>query len=120
MLALLWPTPKHVQTWNEWTAATYKQAAAELAGEELILEAKRERAQRAHFLPGGWEALKAPHPPLETWKVPFYASERADNGDPKPRFERFIALDAPHAMFEAAWARIEAGDPPRYEEVKKR
>jgi hypothetical protein len=120
MLTLLWPTPKNIQTWNDWTAARYKKAAAELAAEELVLEAKRERAQRGYFLPGGWEALKAPHPPMETWKVPLYANERMENGDPKPRFERFFAFEAPHALFATAWARIEAGDPPRYEEVKKR
>jgi hypothetical protein len=120
MLTLLWPTPKNVQTWNDWTPATYKKAAAELADAELILEAKRERAQRSFFLPGGWEALKAPHPPMETWKVPLYTTERTETGDPRPRFERFFAFDAPHVLFETAWARVEAGDPPRYEEVVKR
>jgi hypothetical protein len=119
MLTLLWPTPKNVQTWNDWTANTYKKAVAELEEKELVLEAKRERAQRSHFLPGGWEALKSPHAPMETWKVPLYSDERTATGDPKPRFQRFFAFDAPHALFELAWARIEADDPPRYEEVKK-
>jgi hypothetical protein len=120
MLALLWPTPKNVQIWNGWTPGVYKKAIAELEAEELVLEAKRERAQRSYFLPGGWEALKAPHPPMETWKVPLYTDDRGPTGDPKPRFMRFFAFDAPHVLFELAWERVEAGDPPRYEEVAKR
>jgi len=119
MLTLLWPTPKNVQTWNAWTATTFRKAIAELVAKELVLEAKRERAQRGHFLPGGWEALKAPHPPMETWKVPLYSDERTQAGEPQPKFQRFVAFDTPHKLFELAWSRIEAGDPPRYEEVKR-
>lgn len=117
-LTLLWPTPKNLQQWNGWRPKQLDAATAELVDKELILEAKRERAQRAHFLPGAWEALKSPHPPLETWKVPLYGVADAQ-GDPVPPLGRFLALAPFHAMFAAAWQRIEDGDVPRYEEIKR-
>jgi hypothetical protein len=118
MLALLWPTPKNIQKWNGWTATVYKKAIAELEKKELVLEAKRERAQRDHFIPGGWEALKTPHPPMETWKVSLYTTERSGTGDPVPPLGRFITFDAPHALYAKVWARV-GDDPPRYEDVSK-
>jgi hypothetical protein len=115
MLVLLWPTPENIQTWNGWTAAEYDAAARELAKRDLVVAGTRERAGRGYFLPGGWEALPAPHPPMESWKVPLYADDRDDAGLPIARFERFVAYDAPHALYELAWARVESGDPPRAE-----
>ncbi len=91
-------------------------AQAALVEQELVLEAKR--AQRGHFLPGGWEALKSPHPPLETWKLEFYGA-RNPNGVVLAKFGKFLPVQAYHVMFERAWARIESGDKPRYEEVKR-
>jgi len=85
---------------------------------ELLLEAKRERAQRGHFLPGGWEALKSPHPPMESWKLALYGM-RSPEGIPLPPLGRFLALAPFHKMFEAAWERIENDDIPRYDEVKR-
>ena len=117
-LTLLWPTPKNVQLWNGWKPKQFETANDELVANELVLEAKRERAQRGHFLPGGWEALKSPHPPMESWKVALYGTRDAD-GDPVAPLGRFLALAPFHTMFEAAWQRIESGDVPRYEEVKR-
>ena len=57
-------TAKNLALWNGWTPKQLAAANAELVEAELVLEAKRERAGRGHFLPGGWEALKAPHTPL--------------------------------------------------------
>jgi hypothetical protein len=115
---LLWPTAKHVQEWNGWKPKQFEEAAQELLDQELILEAKRERAQRNYFLPGSWEALKSPNPPLESWKLPFYGTRTA-GGQPDPRFGRFQAVAPFHQLFERAWSRIEADDRPRYEEVKR-
>ncbi|MBA3460198.1 MAG: hypothetical protein H0T46_09585 [Deltaproteobacteria bacterium] len=117
-LTLLWPTPKNIQQWNDWKPKQFTTANAELVEAELILEAKRERAQRSHFLPGGWEALKSPHPPMESWKLALYGM-RSPEGIPLPPLGRFLALAPFHSMFEAAWERIENDDIPRYDEVKR-
>jgi hypothetical protein len=117
-LVLLWPTPKDLVLYNDWKPKQLAAAQSELVDKELVLEAKRERAQRGHFLPGGWEALKSPHPPLETWKLPFYGDRNAA-GAVTARLHRFQAHAPFHLLFERAWARIEDGDKPRYEEVKR-
>jgi hypothetical protein len=117
-LVLLWPTPKNLMMWNGWDAKRLAAANAALAERELILEAKRERAQRPWFLPGGWEALKSPHPPMESWKLPFYGT-RTIEGAAAPTLPRFVALAPFHLLFERAWQRIEDGDAPKYEQVKR-
>jgi hypothetical protein len=117
-LVLLWPTPKNLTTWNGWTPARLAAANAELEDRELILEARRERAQRSYFLPGGWEALRAPHPPIESWKLPLYGRRNAE-GAAIPALVRFAALAPFHVLFERAWKRIESGDVPQYDEVKR-
>jgi hypothetical protein len=117
-LVLLWPTSKNVQRWNGWKPKQVEDALGELVEHELVLEAKRERAGRGHFLPGGWEALKSPHPPMESWKASLYGPRNAQ-GDVIPPFQRYQALAPFHLMFERAWQRIEAGDVPRYEEIKR-
>jgi hypothetical protein len=118
-LVLLWPTAKNLNVWNGWKPKQLEAATDELVEEELILEAKRERAQRAYFLPGGWEALKSPHPPLETWKLPFYGT-RTPEGQVSPHGERFAARAPFHLLFERAWKRLDDGDVPKYDEVKRR
>jgi hypothetical protein len=110
MLTLPMPTPKNVQTWNGWAPAVYKKAIGELVGKQLVLEAKRERAQRSHFLPGGWEPLKAPLPPMETWKVAALGRE--------PALGRYLPVTAFHEQFAAAWQRIADGDRPRYDDIE--
>ncbi len=117
-LVLLWPTSKNLQEWNGWTAKQVDAANDELLSQELVLEAKRERAQRPYFLPGGWEALKSPKPPMESWKLPLYGTRNAE-GDATPTLPSFQALAPFHLMYERAWKRCEDGDVPRYEEVKR-
>lgn len=117
-LTLLVPSPKNIQRWNEWTPKQFDAANAELVEHDLVREAKRERAQRSYFLPGGWEALKAPNPPMESWKLPLYGERKVEGGPSAPLY-RFQALAPFHVMFERAWKRCEAGDVPRYEEVKR-
>jgi hypothetical protein len=117
-LVLLWPTPKQLAIYNGWKPKQLAGAQAELVAQELLVEAKRERAQRTHFLPGAWDALKSPHPPMEAWKLALYGVRRPD-GHPQAPNERFLALAPFHAMFEVAWERIENDDIPRYDEVKR-
>ncbi|MBA3500498.1 MAG: hypothetical protein H0T65_09005, partial [Deltaproteobacteria bacterium] len=117
-LTLLWPTSKNLQLWNDWKPKQVDAANAELLDKELVLEAKRERAQRTIFLPGGWDALKSPNPPMESWKLALYGT-RGPEGHALPPLVRFQALAPFHLMFERAWKRCEDGDVPRYEEVKR-
>lgn len=106
-LALLRPTSKNVQLWNDWKPAVYKKAAAELVAAGLLLEAKRARAGRAHFLPGPWEPLPAPDLPVESFKLPLY-----------PRFAlRLMALKPLHQLFAQAWDLVCQGKGPAYEEI---
>lgn len=117
-LVLAWPTPKALQAWNNWKPKQLAAAQAELVAAELLLEAKRERAQRTHFLPGGWEAHKSPLAPMELWKEALYGGRRPD-GTPLLPLERHLPLAPFHLLFARAWARIDAGDVPKYDEVKR-
>ena len=116
-LALWGPTKKNVQRWNGWKPARYNKAAKVLTAKELLLEAKRARAGRGHFIPGGWAPLKTPHLPIETWKIQLYEATQDAEGFLVFPLERFLPLRPVHEIFEAAWARVEAGDVPAYEEV---
>jgi len=116
-LVLLRPTPRNLTLWNGWNTKRLDAANAELERRELIARARRERAQRSYFLPGGWEALKLPHPPFESWKLGMYGTRSA--GSATPMMLRFAALAPFHLLFERAWQRIEAGDVPKYDEVKR-
>jgi len=121
-LALPAPTTKHVCEHNGWSPAQYKKAAAELTARKLLVEAKRARAQRSHFLPGGWEPLEAPFLPLELWKVPLYrmtiVSKRPYQEDfPRGTASVLLSLRPSHRLFEMAWKRIEDGDEPRMQDI---
>lgn len=108
LLALAEPTTKNLQTWNGQTAAQLKAHMAVLREKKLVLQAKRPRAGREDFLPGGWDPRKAPDLPLETWKVPLYWQGA------EPSLRRVLPLRPIHTLFAAAWARVAAGDEPRY------
>jgi hypothetical protein len=117
-LVLIDPTAKNLALWNACKPKQLEAPHAELLERELLLEAKRERAGRSYFLQGGWEPQKSPHPPLETWKVPFYGT-RHPSGSLRATLGRFVATAPFHVLFERAWARLQSGDVPRYEEVKR-
>ncbi len=108
LLSLAEPTLKNLQTWNGQTAAQVKGHLQVLRDSKLVLQAKRPRAGREDFLPGGWDARKAPDLPLETWKVPLYWQGEA------PPLGRVLALRPLHQIFAQAWARVRAGEVPRY------
>nr|WP_042183379.1 hypothetical protein [Kibdelosporangium sp. MJ126-NF4]CEL15477.1 FIG01126201: hypothetical protein [Kibdelosporangium sp. MJ126-NF4]CTQ92121.1 FIG01126201: hypothetical protein [Kibdelosporangium sp. MJ126-NF4] len=112
LLALPDPTDKRVAVWTGWKAARLKKARAVLAETDLVLTAKRARAGRTLFLPGGWLALKAPHLPLETWKAPLFGLGNDGEAD------GVIVPAGPVAeLFRTAWQRVESGDAPAYEEL---
>ncbi len=115
-LTLLEPTSKNLQLWNGWTPAAYKKAAAALTQRGLLLEAKRSRAGRSHFLPGGWLEQKAPQLPFETWKALLYG---IPTQAARPNMGHILNLTPSHQLFRKAWERVLAGDAPAYEEVRK-
>ncbi|WP_371520218.1 hypothetical protein [Kitasatospora sp. NBC_01300] len=109
LLALPDPTDRNVARWTGWKPARLKRARAELAATDLVLEAKRARAGRTLFLPGGWQEAKSPALPAETWKAALYEL-------PTHR------VSLPHLpvpdLFARAWQRTLDGDAPGYEELQ--
>lgn len=116
LLALHAPTDADVDRWNGWSARDRERAAAPLVAQGLVVKAKRARARRAHFLPGGWLEAAAPHLPMEVWKAPLYALRDAPRVEPV--HEAVVAEVPPGELFEAAWERFAAGDRPGYEELR--
>ncbi|MFI7431188.1 hypothetical protein ACIBPB_29760 [Micromonospora sp. NPDC049836] len=109
LLALPDPTDVNVRGWNGWRPAALKQAQAALVDAGLVVAAKRERAGRGVFLPGGWHPARHPSVPLETWKRPLYPA-----GDVRPVVDRPLS-----DLFRHAWQRVTAGDPPRYLDLRE-
>ncbi|WP_424187136.1 hypothetical protein ACOBQX_04705 [Actinokineospora sp. G85] len=111
LLALHDPTDANVARWTGWKPTRLRTARAALAETDLVLSAKRARAGRSLFLPGGWLALSAPHLPLERWKAPMFGFTA--------RPGRVITPLGPVAdLFTLAWQRVLDGDAPAYEELK--
>lgn len=115
ILALLDPTVAHLRAWNNWTPKQLKSAVQPLIENEHLVEAKRARAGRTMFLPGGWEALKTPNLPLETWKLKLYdlTPERLE----LYRHRLIAPKNITSELFQRAWERVTHGDPPQYEEA---
>ncbi|MEU9734885.1 hypothetical protein [Streptomyces sp. NPDC048002] len=111
LLALPDPTDRNCARWTGWKPARLKQARVELAASGPVVEAKRPRAGRTLFLPGGWRDLKGSGLPVESWKEGLYPI--SDHVRAVPRL--------PLAeLFARAWARVLDGDPPAYEELTTR
>jgi hypothetical protein len=119
-LALPDPTSKNVQRWNDWKPARYAKAVDELVKKKLFVSGKRQRAGREAFLPGGWENLKAPNLPLESWKLALHGVEREGKDGAQlrlPMGHLFLRRPA-HELFAEAWGRVQRGDRPAYEAVR--
>ena len=110
LLALHNPTDKNIALWNRWRKAERERAAAPLLEKDLIVRARRARAGRSLFLPGGWQEAKTPHLPMESWKSSFYDLEDA----PKvlPRLSVVVPLVPFGQLFTDAWRRCTSGDVP--------
>ncbi|MFD7284367.1 hypothetical protein [Streptomyces sp. NPDC059863] len=111
LLALPDPTDRHQAGWTGWKPARLKRARAELAATDLVVEAKRARAGRSLFLPGGWLDQQAPRLPMESWKTALL-----------PRgLPLYLVPDRPvPELYRAAWRRIVDGDTPGFEEFQGR
>ncbi|MFC7483525.1 hypothetical protein ACFQX7_30820 [Luedemannella flava] len=112
LLALPDPTDKRVAEWNGWKPARLAAACKALAATDLVVGARRERAGRSVFLPGGWLAVKAPDLPIEAWKTGLGADGSLPGG-------RILVTTTVPELFRAAWARVVAGDPPRYHSLSE-
>ncbi|WP_329165738.1 hypothetical protein OG709_10390 [Streptomyces sp. NBC_01267] len=111
LLALPDPTDRNQAEWTGWKPARLKRARAELAATDLVLEAKRARAGRSLFLPGGWLERRTPQLPHELWKTALLAE--ADGS--------FEVPDIPvPQLYERAWQRVVDGDAPGFEEFTGR
>ncbi|MFE2596501.1 hypothetical protein ACFXCZ_08350 [Streptomyces sp. NPDC059396] len=111
LLALPDPTDRHQAAWTGWKPARLKKARAELAATNLVVEAKRARAGRTLFLPGGWLEQRTPRLPSENWKTELVPWDRPG----------FVVPDRPvPGLYEAAWQRIVEGDAPGFEEFQGR
>ena len=122
MLALPDPTTANIKKWNGWTTAQYKKEMKVLEQQDLVIEAKRSRAGRSYFLPGGWLPLKKPNLPIEIWKCKLYdwKKDREQEDHVYAPFGRIIPTSSLSALFEKAWLRIKNGETPKYEEVGKK
>ncbi|CAM3316149.1 hypothetical protein [Stackebrandtia soli] len=104
LLTVFNPTDQDIRMWNDWKAARHKKAITELASTDLVLEAKRARAGRGLFIPGGWKTEKAPRAPYETWKKKLY---------PNPGHARLTPHTTYTALFTRAWELVKSGDGPK-------
>jgi hypothetical protein len=108
------PTPyaAWVCRYNDWPHERYEAAAKELAARDLVVTGERKDAERSIFLPGGWERLQVgqyePVHALEEWKIALYGR------DPKGPIALAVCLTPAHELFARAWARVLAGDGPRF------
>lgn len=80
-----------------------------------MVEATRTRAGRSLFLPGGWAEQSAPRVPLERWKLPLYGETTAEHTP----FGLIVPLAPAADLYRRAWQRVQDGDAPRFEELKK-
>jgi hypothetical protein len=94
-----------VKAWNGWSSKVYNSACEELTKAGHLVEAKRARAGRNHFIDGPWLALKAPHLPVEAWKE---SMVRADANSP------LMPMEPLPDLFRRAWSRVESGDKPGF------
>ena len=117
VLALPDPTSKNIRLWNNWSAKELTAAADELVAKDLVVQAKRARAGRDIFLPGGWETLALPNLPIESWKLPLFGYESIDAF--RGYYAEYIVCEETlRSLYQRAWDRVASGDPPRYEDAK--
>lgn len=116
LAALPHPSDAAVKRINSWTTKHLRTAAAPLLDKGLAMSAKRPRAGRDVFLPGGWLPADAPHPPMEVWKARFYALRPAPKVQPISNI--VLPLTPLSALFADAWQRYADGDTPGYEELR--
>ncbi|MEV4412903.1 hypothetical protein [Catellatospora sp. NPDC049609] len=112
LLALPDPTDANAARWLGLTAAGLKPLRAALMAAGLVVEARRARAGRTVFLPGGWRELRAPALPLESWKA-----ESLGLGPESAPLGTVLAGRPVADLFRAVWTRVSTGDGPRYQDL---
>lgn len=115
LLAMPDPTDRNTARWTGWKPARIKAARAELARTGVVVEATRARAGRTLFLPGAWVDIRSPHAPLEAWKLPFFEGMLHDRG---AVLGVLVPVEPAAELYRRAWQRVQAGDAPRFEELK--
>lgn len=113
LLALPDPTDRNVARWTGWKPARLTAARKALAATGHVVEAKRTRAGRSLFLPGGWLALKSPYLPVERWKIPLLTL----TADGRPALGVVVPTAPLPDLFTLAWQRVAGGDVPRYDQL---
>ncbi|RAY12538.1 hypothetical protein DPM19_24550 [Actinomadura craniellae] len=103
LLTLARPTDRNVRTWNGWTAARHKAAQAELLEREAVVQDKRPRAGRTTFIPSGWTEVKAPHLPLETYKLDLHLAAVNSQKEVNAPVTRLLPPKPLHEMFTETW-----------------
>ena len=116
ILALADPTDANIHTWNTWTRKQRLKATGPLLEAGLLVQAKRARAGRTAFLPGGWQEATSPHKPMEVWKAPFY--DLLNTPKVTPRHHTVTPLTTLTTLYEDAWHRYTTGDTPGYTELR--
>jgi len=118
LLAMPDPTDKNTARWTGWRPARLKAARAEVAATGLVVEARRSRAGRSLFLPGGWLPLRPPRPPLEEWKTPLY--DLTEDGGASWPLSVAVPVEPAADLYRRAWQRVLDGDEPRFADLKIR
>ncbi|WP_106400170.1 DNA-binding protein [Actinocorallia populi] len=118
LLAMPDPTDKNTARWTGWQPDRLKAACAELAERDLVVEARRSRAGRSLFLPGGWIGFPAPRTPLEEWKLPLYPLAGAPEA--KTPFGVVVPAEPVADLYRKAWRRVREEDGPRFAELQVR
>ncbi|WP_106400168.1 DNA-binding protein [Actinocorallia populi] len=118
LLAMPDPTDRDTARWTGWKPVRLKAARAELAATDLVVEARRPRAGRSLFLPGGWNALRAPHLPQEEWKLPLY--DLVGGAEPKALLGVLVPAEPVADLYRRAWQRIVEDDVPRFANLEIR
>jgi hypothetical protein len=115
-LAHACPTDAKLRLWNGWSAKQLERARTELTQKQLVTIGKRERSGRSHFLPGPWETLRAPLKPMESFKLPFFASKTTTGW----LFDLGAQLPLEPLAVHAAkvWEHAQR-EPPRLEEIDR-
>ncbi|MEU6594005.1 hypothetical protein ABZ923_33150 [Streptomyces sp. NPDC046881] len=99
--ALARPTDRNVRRWNGWTAARHKAAQAELVAAGAVQTGRRARAGRTAFTHDTWEALDAPHLPVERGKLSTHGAVRSGKSVYGP-FTRLLSPVPLHELFARA------------------
>ena len=118
---LAWPDPTdaNVRRWNEWKKADITKAGTELVNAGAVVEAKRSRAKRKYFLPGGWTEGNPPHLPIETWKKESFGMVKmAARSKYEPMDSVITAPLPPSEWFATCWERSRGDDAPQFAELE--